>query len=169
MNIGTMGAATILMGNASRMGSRYGGGGGGNSEQDPQPEKKGFFRVWGLLIFNILTFSIGVTILVLEARQSDYFYQDLKSTVIEKKIFQREGSKGKVYDEGYLRLEYESGIKKWTDVSMITYLNTETGSRFTQRVERPDVPVGLFVKLSFGFMLLWCVGASASIVKSLES
>ena len=170
-----MGAAVTMM-NTNRMMSRRGGG-GGSSNRDPQPEG-GFFKQWGLLIYNILTFSIMVTVFILDVSKSDVFFTDIKSVVVEKKVVSELASKGRVYDEGYLRLRYETPASpmfgdvnpsyKWVNVGMTKYLNTEIGNIYTQRVKRWDRNLS-FWRWAMGFcMLASCVGAGISITKAMS-
>jgi len=164
MNIGTMGAAVIMNGNATRM-SRYGGGSGGSNKDEKDEEPKGFWKVAGLLIFNTIMFSIALTILNMDAGRSDYMFKDVQSKVVDKQIHKERASKGQVYDDPYLKLEYPSGKVKWIGVSMTEYLNTSIGSKWTEQVPKKSASLLRWIMVFTG--LAWIVGASTSLTKAM--
>jgi len=158
MNIATTGAAVVMMGNTNR---RMRGGYSGGNESEEKP--KGFFNRWGLLLFNTLTFFLMVIPTALDVSQSDFFYMDVHSTVIEKKIVSERGSKGRVYDEGYLKLQYANGNTRWVNVGMTDYLNTNEGANRVSRVQKPQSPLTFWRWVMGISALLWCAGAATAL------
>ena len=160
MNIATTGAAVVMMGNTNRR--MRGGYSGGN---EPEEKPKGFLNRWGLLLFNTLTFFLMVIPFALEVIKSDIFYQDVHSTVIEKKIVSERGSKGRVYDEGYLKLQYANGNTRWVNVGMTDYLNTNEGATRVSRVEKPQSSLTFWTWVMGISALLWCGGAGSALAR----
>jgi len=160
MNIATTGAAVVMMGNTNR---RMRGGYSGDNEPEEKPE--GFLSRWGLLLFNTLTFFLMVIPFALEVIKSDIFYTDVHSTVIEKKIVSERGSKGRVYDEGYLKLQYANGNTRWVNVGMTDYLNTNEGATRVSRVEKPQSSLTFWTWVMGISALLWCGGAATALAR----
>lgn len=151
MNIGTIGAASILMRNNGRRGV---GGGSSNNE----PKEHGY----GLLIFNILTFALFIVCMVMTAGQKDMFYEDVHTIVVDKVVKKAEGSKGKVYDDPYLKVERPNGELEWVDTYMKEYLNTGIGDEHVLREFRDERTTlyRIFIGLTIAFGLAWCGGAA---------
>ena len=147
-----------MMGNTNR---RMRGGYSGDNEPEEKPE--GFLNRWGLLLFN--TLILMVIPFALEVIKSDIFYTDVHSTVIEKKIVSERGSKGRVYDEGYLKLQYANGNTRWVNVGMTDYLNTNEGATRVSRVEKPQSSLTFWTWVMGISALLWCAGAATTLAR----
>ena len=160
MNITTTGAAVIMMGNTNRR--MRGGYSGGNEPEEP---REGFLNRWGLLLLNTLTFFLMVIPFSLDVARSDLFYMDVHSIVIEKKIVSEKGSKGRVYDEGYLNLKYANGNTKWVNVGMTDYLNTDVGATRVSRVEKPQSTLTFWRWVMGISILLWIMGAALALLR----
>jgi len=141
MNIGTMGAATILMNNHNRM-MRSGGGGGGNEpEQDPSALKR---LIRTLAVLTVLV--IGAWLFHIKPA---FWYVEVEQQVLAKRMLQEEGSKGKIYNSCFLQVETGyveqdfHWVKKdstlWIHCSQQDYLNLEPGHVIREQIVKPHL------------------------------
>jgi hypothetical protein len=137
MNIGTMGAAAILMRNNTNM---MKGGGSGPQEQDDKP--KGLGKL--LLIVTVLV--IGAWCFHVKPA---FWYVEVEQQVVAKKMLQEEGSKGKVYNSCFIQVETgyveqdNQWVKQdsclWIHCSQQNYLNYNTGHVIKQQIVKPHL------------------------------
>jgi len=139
MNIGTIGAATILMNNNTRM-MRGGGGGGSNGNDNEKPKGLGkMLLVMTLLVIGTWVFHI----------KPDFWYVNVKQTVVDKDLMRSKGSKNKVYDSPFIKVETEyvevdyQWVKRdstlWIRCNQQDYLNYSVGQVINERIVKPSL------------------------------
>ena len=141
MNIGTMGAATILMNNHSRMMRGGGGGGGKGPEQDPAASK------WLTRVLAVLTvLVVGSWLFHIKPA---FWYVTVEQKIVAKQILPEEGNKGRVYDACYIQVETGyveqdfHWVKKdstlWIQCNQQDYLNYSIGHIVKEQIVKPDL------------------------------
>ena len=129
--------------------------------------KKILKKNW-LLLFNCATFTAFTTLFMMDVVRSDALFRDRSRQVIEKKMLSARASKGRVYDDGYLRLKDSTG-SQWVGVDTEQWLNTEIGDVVTERVARNEGRLSLARVTMLVVGLLWCIGAGWAFTKALEA
>lgn len=139
MNIGTMGAATILMNNNTRM-MRGGGGGGSNGNDNEKP--KGLGKM--LLVMTLVV--IGTWVFHMKP---DFWYVNVKQTVVDKDLMRSKGNKNKVYDSPFVKVETEyvevdyKWVKQdstlWIRCNQQDYLNYNIGQVINETIVKPSL------------------------------
>jgi hypothetical protein len=128
---------------------------------------KSFLKEWRLLIINCGLFAVGLTTFIADLSESDLLYKDLTRTVVEKKMFSARASKGRVYDDAYIKVKSSTG-SQWIGVHTESWLNTEVGDRFTERVAKNSTTLTFVRVLALIAGLLWSCGAAWSITKNIS-
>jgi hypothetical protein len=139
MNIGTMGAATILMNNNTRM-MRGGGGGGSNNDDNEKPKGLGkMLLVMTLLVIGTWAFHM----------KPDFWYVNVKQTVVDKDMMRSKGSKDKIYDSPFIKVETQyvevdyQWVKRdstlWIRCNQQDYLNYNIGQVINEKIVKPSL------------------------------
>ncbi len=138
MNIGTMGAATILMRNNTNMMRGAGGGGGPESEEKP----KGLGKL--LLVFTVLVIAAWCF-----HTKPDFWYVEVEQRIVAKQMLTEETSKGNTYQAGYIQVETDyveenfQWVQKdstlWIGCNSQNYLNYEIGQSIKQQIVKPHL------------------------------
>lgn len=140
MNIGTLGAATILMNNNTRM--LTGGGGGGGSEPE-QPVSNRVLAKWLL--------GLGVVVIAgwLFHLKPGFWYVEVEQQIVAKQMLTEETNKGKTYnacyiqvETGYVKQDYQWVRKDsllWVECRQQDYLNYKTGHVITEQIVKPHL------------------------------
>ena len=139
MNIGTLGAATILMNNNTRM---LTGGGGGGSEPEP-PVSNRVLAKWLL--------GLGVIVVAgwLFHIEPGFWYVEVEQRIVAKKTLQEQANKGETYDACYIQVEAGyveqdfQWVRKdstlWIECTQQDYLNYKTGNIIKQQIVKPHL------------------------------
>lgn len=89
---------------------------------------------------------------------SDSWNEDRLSTVIEKEMFTKTGSKGRVYDDSFLKVRWDdTREEEWIHSRTIDYLNTEVGDRHIDRVQKGGFPYFIRRFIGIGMTLIFLV------------
>lgn len=142
MNIGTMGAAVIMSGNHTRR-MMHGGGGGGSNNNNEDNKKVMRICKWGLLISIVTCISIWCFNV-----KPDFWYITVEQKIIEKDMLQSEGSKGKIYDTPFIKVETQyiedygrwskADTTLWIHCTQKDFLNYKVGHIVKEEIVNPD-------------------------------
>jgi hypothetical protein len=139
MNIGTLGAATILMNNNTRM-MRGGGGGGSNSNDNEKP--KGLGKM--LLVMTLVV--IGTWVFHMKP---DFWYVEVEQQIVAKQMLKEETNKGKTYNACYIQVKtnyVEENFQwnrrdstLWIECRQRDYLNYNIGHVVNETIVKPSL------------------------------
>ncbi len=154
MNIGTLGAATILMNNNTRMLNK--GGGGGGNDPDPMPSIRSlakFLIVLGVVLIAGWWFHM----------KPGFWYVEVEQQIVAKQMLNEETSKGKIYNACYIQVKTdyvkenfkwkEQDSTLWIDCRQQDYLNYNIGHVVKEQIVKPHLQ-GWSTLLTWVLMIL---------------